>query len=265
MEVSALVTMIKESMLVDMAGTYDPEFGEMSDSHITSVITLVGLKLPVPISGTTIPEGKEYYISLLAKRDLYITLSTRTAPLYEIEADGVKTKKNIRFDHYYNLIKSLNYIIKMEDPSAVLSSGAQEGVTVAEVTTSNRYFSTRNYNLSDNQSAASMAFSLVDNTDTEIEISWDKFDLTVAKFTKYALYMSTTESVYDKYLVNDTSLTYAEGVVVDSAELVVTIRNLHKNFYKIENLVSGTTYYLALFFVDWYGKFTVSELTVITD
>jgi hypothetical protein len=190
---------------------------------------------------TTLPDNEVFFVLMLCKKELYYQLATSTAPFYPIKAEGAELRKDVRFDHYMQLIKTVSeeYYSKWE----LFSSNTS--VVAGNTIISSRHHTPRNTGLysSNNPNL------VIDNfTSTEVCISWDKFNNLGGLFGSYAIYLSTSP-IFDVY----------ENTITNNSTLVELITNIHRTCMRISNLESTTQYYILVMSQDINGLSGYSE------
>jgi hypothetical protein len=103
-----VIAYLRQNCIVqDPTGTtaIDPAFLALTDTELDLTLQVALSKEYPQGSVDNIPADYLYPTILVAKKELYFQLSSKTAPLYPISLgeDG-SIKKNIRFDHYMTLI-----------------------------------------------------------------------------------------------------------------------------------------------------------------
>lgn len=190
-----------------------------------------------------VPNEFLYVIMLLARKELYHRLAAATAPLYPLEAEGAKLERNVRFDHYLDLIKQLeeeyqNIFDNLKSTGGLTLEDLLRGVQTFEVTTASKHMSRRNYNLQ----AAIVPVLAVDNIGTDyVELSWGKY--LAGKFSHYAVYI-TTEPLVDPY-AEHTSFPATPSLRVNDP---------HRVRGRVRGLTPATDYTATLVVYDLNGR-----------
>ena len=200
-----------------------------------------------------VPREIMYVIMLLARKELYHRLAAATAPLYPLEAEGAKLERNVRFDHYLDLIKQLeneyqNIFDNLTGTGGLTLEDLLRGAQSYDVTTSNRHSSRRNYTLQ----APIEASVNVDNVGADfVEVSWGKY--LNGKLSYYALYV-TKEPLVDPYEDKITFTTHPSIRSVDP----------HRSMGRVRGLEPDTDYYVTLIVHDRNGRYGYAEVTTRT-
>lgn len=212
------------------ASSKDPEYLSMTDEDLR-VFLDVACSMVFPYTPLEdISEGDVYGILLLARKDLYYTLATIDAPLYDIGADNNNyLKRSQRFDHYMKLIAQTD-----KEYQDYLENGGAGGNVV---TTYNTFIPSRYNTVYNYEKSPSPKISLfVDNvTEDSVEIRWSYTSLT---FYKFFVYLSDSKIV-DPYLVG-------KPKIVGDVEPITEISDSRQNKCRIEGLNPNTEYHVAV-------------------
>ncbi len=248
-----LLSYLKSSTVEQDPGIpYDPEYGNLSDEDLEEILEFMLVKLSPADTLDSVPEGQEYILILLAKKEIYYRLSTKTAPLYPIDVNGIKIDRDKRFDHYFSLVQKVDAEYKLE-----ISTGKHTFIDVGELYIDSRYFSKRNY---DKASIPFVSLFIDKEYEDRVEISWTKFNVNRGKFHAYTLYVSEGE-IIDRYKVNYAIHKYE---ILAGAKAIQTFYNIHSNCYRIEGLLPNTPYKVAIVVKDRNGIEGYSEIEVRT-
>lgn len=178
-----------------------------------------------------LPEKEFGFVVLLARKEVYWRLANATAPFYPLEAEGASLKKNVRFDHYFALLKYVDESYeKMLKAREEADSQMGNGVFTAELYTSTRNHTLRNkLGLSIGTSVTVMAVG-----ETTLDIVWEVPE--TGNFYDYLLYVDPV-SVFDPY----------EDVQIrpDAKPIFQTYDRLRTK-YRVKELVPGTEYYVCI-------------------
>lgn len=156
-----------------------------------------------------IDEELLYPLALYAKKEIYTSLATKSAPLTDIKTQELELSLDQRFEHYYMLIKKTT-----DDLQLYLDNGGSFSVKAYDVTTRRMYYSNRNYNLA---KAPKVTLRVDSETNDYVELSWSaKVDL----FHSYELYAIEGENqkIVDIYNGN---------TINPNAKLLKTIHDYH--------------------------------------
>lgn len=198
-----------------------------------------------------LPAEYVYPVILLSKKELYFSLASKEAPLFDIGADNNNyLKRDQRFQHYMKLVKQAEdeYKDYMENGGA----GANT-LTSFDVLLSNRYATTRNY---EKGAVPALALYIGLITDNSVEISWA---VKMSRFQEYRVYVSEFPIV---------DLCDIHNHIAEGAKKVAVIKDVHQTACRIEGLTSGTTYYVAVAAVEkssliGYGQESFTTVTPV--
>lgn len=223
----------------------DPAFLALTNEELELVISVALLKESPHDTVDNVPAEVLYPTILVAKKELYYQLASKTAPLYPISLgdDDGGLKKNIRFDHYMTLVTKVS-----QEYDLFKSTGTP--VVVGQILLSSRYHSKRNYDLAVPPSGSLVA-DLVRNT--SIDLSWSVRNIN--RFYSYILYKST-EPIVDLY--------DPTNPIKETAEKVMETYDIHSNLYRISGLTASTLYYVALVVQEANGLKGFSEISFTT-
>ncbi len=145
MTVQQIIQYLRSSMMIS-----DPNIGEdsaylsLTDEELLLYLNVtLGRYYPQVRSADSIPNNLIYPVTLLTKKDLFYTLATSTAPLFDLGADNNNyLKRSQRFDHYLKLIAQVE-----EEYQNYLENGGEGGsvITTHNVILPTRY-STNSHN-----------------------------------------------------------------------------------------------------------------------
>lgn len=182
-------------------------------------------------TASDLPENEFGFVVLLARKEVYWRLANATAPFYPLEAEGASLKKNVRFDHYFALLKYVDESYeKMLKAREEADSQMGNGVFTAELYTSTRSHTLRNkLGLAIGTKVTVMAIG--ENT---LDISWEVPD--TGNFYDYLLYVDTA-SIYDPY--EDVQIRNDATPVFQSYDRLRTK-------YRVKGLVPGTDYFVCI-------------------
>ena len=241
-----VIAYLRQNCIVqDPSGTtaIDPVFLSLTNEELESVIIVALSKESPKNTVDNIPMDVLYTVILVAKKELYYQLASKSAPLYPLSlGDDGGVKKNVRFDHYMKLITEVN-----KEYDTFKSTGTP--ISVGNILLPSRYFSKRNYDLATPPSGVLIA-DLVKST--SVELIWTVRDIN--RFYSYLLYKSS-EPIVDLY---------AKDPIKTSAVKVTEIFDIHKTTFRIEGLTPSTLYYVALVVQEANGLKGFSEISFIT-
>lgn len=242
----ALVNMLRSSLrFQDPLIETDPVY-TYTDYDLWEILLLVTPIYNKKYSAHSIPDEEKHLVLLLARKEVYWRLATSTAPYYPLEAEGAKLRKDVRFDHYVKLIQLTQE--EFDRQLALFNSPGVVDSYSASITSPNYY--QRNYNLSD---LPEISLFIRDITPTSISFEWTKFSAKKGAFGCYKVYIDTSP-VIDEYAENDIIPSTAKFVTYD----------VNKLKYRINNLKSKTTYYIAVLAINVNGTYGYATATVTT-
>lgn len=226
----------------------DPEYIALSEEHLTRVLNIALLQVNPKDSLESISDGSIYPVILLAKKEVYHILATKSAPLHRLSAGGgggtSALDKQQRFQHYMELIQQVTgeYREFKEDSE----SGNLQSI---EVLLDDRYYTRRNYDLAEKPIVAFKIDSIgEDYVECTITESRSK------KFHSFRVYISE-ETILDKY---------SSEIINPKATLVETIHNIHRDKFRVSELESGKTYHLVVAITEMNGLITAKEIVFDT-
>lgn len=231
MDKNSLISLLRASIEgQDKNILNDPAY-VFSDKDLEDILSLVVPFHNPSYSINTIPDDEVYFILLLAKKEVYYRLATSSAPYYPLEADGGGLKKNVRFDHYLELIKLVtdeyNYLLhqyRLNKP-----------IEVKELLVSKNNYINRLYN---NIEKPSLELTIDKVGDTFVNLSWNKSSSNL--FSCYEVYISQNPIIDEYYNEKDSEL------ISKNATLEAVIYDIHKTKYRITELQPDTSYYIAV-------------------
>ena len=244
-----LVRYLRLNVNIQNAEVTDTAYLSMKDEDIELYLSVVLTRdFPEVPSLDLIPQEDIYPIVLLAKKELYFTLASMDAPLYDLNADNNnQVKRSQRFEHYMKLISAVDeeYNQYNEDGGA----GTRNTLTSYDVLISDRYATRRNY---EKGFVPTLSLRVTGVSDTTIELSWS---VKLSRFEKYEVYISE-EQIFDEYSINEP--------VSKDAKLVAKITNVHQNKCRIEGLVPNTVYHIMVSATDKSSLVGRKEMIVST-
>lgn len=221
----------------------DSKYLSMSDDDILLYLNVALTRdFPTVPSLDTLPNADIYPLTLLAKKDLYYTLATIEAPLYDLGADNNNyLKRSQRFDHYMKLIVQTD-----KEYQDYLENGGAGGNTLSayNVILPSRY-NTR-YNRENGATPCPILYVQEVGKDF-VEVSWQ---VKMSRFYMYRVYISENQIV-DMYVVGNH--------VLSDSSLVTTIRDIHQTKCRIEGLIPDTEYHVAVAAVEMSSLTGYSE------
>ena len=244
-----LVRYLRLNVNIQNANVTDTAYLSMKDEDIELYLSIVLTRdFPTVPSLDLIPQEDIYPVVLLAKKELYFTLASAEAPLYDLTADNNnQLKRSQRFEHYMKLIAAVTeeYDQYNEDGGA----GTRNTLTSYDVLISDRYATRRNY---EKGVVPTLSLRVMGITDTSIELAWS---VKMSRFKKYEVYVSD-EQIFDEYSVSQH--------ISPTAKLVAKILDVHQNRCRIEGLLPNTVYHVMVSATDKSSLVGRDEITIST-
>lgn len=216
----------------------DSVYLAMTDEEILLYLNVAMSKdFPEYVSLDNLPNEGIYVVTLVARKDLYFTLATVDAPLYDIGADNNNyLKRSQRFEHYMKLITQAD----KEYNDYLDKGGAGRGTL-----TSYNVFLPDRYNTRYNYEGGSIPAPLL----YVREVGKDFVDLEwkckVSRFYCARVYVSEGKVIDE----------FAQKKVIDEKTLLMTIMDVHQTKFRVEGLKPDTEYHIAI---------GVTELSTLT-
>lgn len=256
MNLENLVAYLKESCFVDNPEiTLDSEFLALDDKQLEGILYVASFKAKINLNDLS--EANLYLLMLIAKKELFYRLATKSAPLYNISSDGGVLARRDRFSHYSQLIQLVEeeYKTYLEELSLDTDTSNTDSYgndyTHGEIFIASRYHSIRNYTHAKNP----VIKLNVDNVYSDkVEISWKL--KRINKFSNYILYINNTNNIIDIYNNNE---------IMEGSEKILSVRDIHKNKFRIENLEPGKIYHLAIVVQEQNGLKGFDEVQFVTE
>ena len=234
MKVEEMIKFVRKSVYVQdpTSATQDKEYLSMTDEDLLSYMNMaMSRNFSDTPSLEYLPEEDVYGLVLLTKKDLYLTLAVRDAPLYDMGADNNNyIKRSQRFEHYMALAKLAD-----EEFSSWLQNGGDDAtgtVTSYSVTLSDRYNTRYNY---ENAAVPKVKLYIPEVTNDSVTITWSVKN--ISRFFCYKVFVSK-EKIVD--------LANAKSHISESALCVQTIKDIHQTSLKITGLDSDSEYHVAV-------------------
>lgn len=251
--VEELVKLLRSSVNVQSEETevIDPAYLTMTDDDIALFVKLgVSRAYPKVTDITELPSGSEYPIILLAKIELYSKLAVLKADKVDMGADNNNyLKQSQRFDHYMKLIASAK-----EQYESWLENEGQGEVSSYDVLLSNRHYTQRNF---EKQVTPVVSLKIDQVTSDSVDFHWGVSN--TSHFGRFKVYISN-KPIVDMF---KEGATYDKKIDVD-AKLLVSTQNIRNTYHRVNNLVSGTTYYVAVISIERNQVFGYSEMSFTT-
>lgn len=196
-----------------------------------------------------LPVEYVYPLTLLAKKELYFTLAAKTAPLFDIGADNNNyLKRSQRFSHYMSLIEQVD---KEYDKYKDDGGAGGNTLTSFDVLLSDRYATKRNY---EKGFIPALTVYLGTVTDTTVELSW--VVKRISRFYSYNVYVHTSPILDMHNLTKKIS---------EEATLVATIKDVHQQSCRVQNLTPNTLYYILVMVTEMSSLKGYAETSVTTE
>lgn len=226
----------------------DSKYLSMTDEDILLYLNVALTRdFPTVPSLDTLPNADIYPLTLLARKDLYYTLATIEAPLYDLGADNNNyLKRSQRFDHYMKLIVQVD-----KEYQDYIENGGAGGNTLNayNVILPNRY----NTRYNRENGAIPCPILYLQNVGIDfVEVSWQ---VKMSRFYMYRVYVSESQ-IIDLYVVGNH--------VISDSTLVTTIRDIHQTGCRIEGLLPNTEYHVAVAAVEMSSLTGYNEVVFTT-
>ena len=233
----------------------DPEYIALSDSHLENVLRVAMSNVDSSKTIDDIEDIDVYPVVLLSRREIYYTLATKSAPLYDMSVAGSggtsSISRNQRFNHYMKLIEGINDEYKLYISTGQGGRALQSSDVVGEVLLSSRYFTQRNYNLAKKPKVKLVIDTIYPN---EVEIHWEK--ISVGRFKQFKVYIGEDTPIIDKY---------EDGLIKEGSKLIKSISDFHTRHFRISDLKPETEYHIAIVIEEMNGLRGYNELTFTTE
>ena len=251
--VKDLISILRSSVNVQSteAEVIDPAYLTMTDDDIKLFIKLgVSRAYPDVTDLAELPNGSEYPIVLLAKIELYLKLAVVKADKVDMGADNNNyLKQSQRFDHYMKLVAEAR-----EEYESWLDNEGQGEVSSYDVLLSNRHYTQRNF---EKQATPKVSLKIDQVTSDSVDFHWGVTN--TSHFGRFKVYISKSPIV-DMYREG---ATYDKKINED-AKLLVSTQNIRNVYHKVNNLESGTLYYIAVISIERNQVFGYSEMSFAT-
>jgi hypothetical protein len=220
-----------------------------SDEQLWEVFSVVTPTHNPQYTIEDLPNSQFHFVVLLAKQEIYYRLSTSTAPLYPLSAEGASLQRNIRFDHYIDLVRqtSSDYAQAVQ----MAKDNAFGEAQTFDITTQSGHFSRRNYNLA-NKPTVKLTVSGI--TSTTINLDWTKYSVQNGLFAHYTIFVEK-EPLIDEY---------AEFRRRTNASPLIFFSDIHRLKYRVDKLKPYTEYYVSVLSEDRNGLYGYDEQLIRT-
>ena len=251
--VEELIKLLRSSVNVQSEETevIDPAYLTMTDDDIKLFIKLgVSRAYPDVTDLAELPNGSEYPIVLLAKIELYLKLAVIKADKVDMGADNNNyLKQDQRFQHYMKLVEEAR-----AEYESWLDNEGQGEVSSYDVLLSNRHYTHRNF---EKQVTPKVSLKIDQVTSDSVDFHWGVTN--TSHFGRFKVYISKSPIV-DMYREG---ATYDKKINED-AKLLVSTQNIRNVYHKVNNLESGTLYYIAVISIERNQVFGYSEMSFVT-
>ena len=251
--VEELIKLLRSSVNVQSEETevIDPAYLTMTDDDIKLFIKLgVSRAYPDVTDLAELPNGSEYPIVLLAKIELYLKLAVIKADKVDMGADNNNyLKQDQRFQHYMKLVEEAR-----AEYESWLDNEGQGEVSSYDVLLSNRHYTHRNF---EKQVTPKVSLKIDQVTSDSVDFHWGVTN--ISHFGRFKVYISKSPIV-DMYREG---ATYDKKINED-AKLLVSTQNIRNVYHKVNNLESGTLYYIAVISIERNQVFGYSEMSFVT-
>lgn len=193
----------------------------------------------------TLPPSELQFVIWLAMIEVYYILATQTAQYYQIGAQGATLNRQQLFEHYSKLVEQLQ---TKYDKAWERFLSQTVLIQATEVVLPNR-FTGRNYRLN---APPVVNLNVVAQSPNSLDLQW--VAITDRQITGYRVYQSTTE-IIDEF--GETS-----SLISPLAQSIFYTPDVWKTKYRLNNLVSGQIYNIALFVEDVYSRKGWYELSI---
>lgn len=220
----------------------DPAFMQIED-NLPSIINMSLLSIGKEDVEELTPQEMSF-ISLKCLHTIYMRLAVASAPEFDVTTEQVAFKKGDRFFHYTSLAENV--------AAEIDKAGYGSFLEVVDVRLSSRNGTIRNYNLSRTQKTNFKTNSIRPHS---IELEWKMFNLSYGDFRKYTL-MYSENPIYDEY--NSPQIRQGNDI------RVFDFYDIKRTKYRLNDLTSGTRYYLVIIFEGRDGGKSIEQLEVLT-
>lgn len=245
-----MVAYLRENLSIqNVAESIDLNYLNMTDETLTLYLkTATTRLLPMADDPSLAPPDFHYLIILYAKKDLYFTLATATAPFVDLGAEGAYIKLGDRYEHYMQLIRQVNDEIESVESTGLGSSTGYNTLTSFDVLLANRPHTNRSNQLSVPPALYVRTDSV---SETTAELSW--YVISPFNLVSFRIYIST-ESMYDSYINNSMGLLKPLKTITDTRQLSC----------RLENLLPNTTYHVVVAAQNIHGVWGYKQVMIKT-
>lgn len=246
MDTNKLVKYLRSSLALNYPEIVRDDAYKFTNEELADV-----LEMMIPVQNPsytkeTFPKEEEYFLILLAKKEIYYRLATAMAPLYPLSAEGAELRKDYRFEHYMSLIRR----VEIEYAQMWEKFENSQPLEVGDLFIERNHFSNRNY---ENAVRPTVELKVHTVRSNSVDISWTKFDVPRGKFLEYNIYVSKSP-IYDEFIES----------IDKGAKKIARILDIHRTKYRIDSLEPNTEYYIAVTSEDANTLTGVSEQKILT-
>ena len=251
MTVEQIIKYLRTSVSIqDPEGsTADSVYLSMTDEDLMLYVNVaLSRNFPEVMSLNYLPNELVYPVVLIAKKELYFSLATKDAPLFDIGADNNNyLKRSQRFDHYMKMVAQIDdeYEKYMENGGA----GANT-LTSFDVLLPDRSNTKRNY---EKGAIPALLVNVDSVTSSTAEIQWSA---KMSKFFSYKVYVSN-KPIVDIY--------NPSNPISSEAKLLTTIKDAKHTALRIKGLQPDTLYYVAVSATEMSSLTGYAETSFTTD
>lgn len=241
-----LVPYLRKSLsLQDPNIENDPAY-VFTDDDLYAVLKMAVIEHNPRYTELNFPENEQYFLVLLAKKEIYYRLASSSAPFYPLQAEGAGLRKDYRFEHYMSLIRIVNNEYKDKYDKFIRDIPVEQG----ELFVPSRHFTGRTYSLME---TPVVELEVVAVRSDSADLKWKQFDVLGGMFWKYEIYVSESP-IYDEF----------EDLIDSGATKVVEITDIRRTKYRLKDLVPETHYYILVVAKDLNGIKGYSEVEIDT-
>lgn len=231
----------------------DPNYLTLSDEDLLLYLnTAMGRNYPDIPDLKFIPSDAVYGLIILAKRELYYTLASKSAPLYDMGADNNNyLKRSQLFEHYMKLAEDAG----KEYDNWLENGGGEDALGTLRsynVVLSDRYATKYNY---ENSKQPKVILYDSEVTNDSATVQWTVRN--IGRFFSYKVYIST-EPILDMFSLDSNHIKEGSKPIAD-------IRDIHQTGCKITNLEADTQYYIAVVVSNLTGLRGYAQIEIQTE
>lgn len=204
----------------------------------------------------TLPQEEEPFVLWLAEVEVYFALASGNSRFFSISAQGAEINKQQRVNHYMKLIEGRQR--HYDTMWAKFKENNPNQVSTGEIYTFSPNALTRIWRLAERPS---IVLQCVAKTPTTADLLWTvKSSLNKYRVSVY----KHSDLIVDEWEIPTWSDSTFIPINSNSTWLFST-NDLFINKYRVKGLVPDTLYKVAVVLVDNLGRWTHSEIELITD